>query len=148
MTEAEQRARVIQAATGWLRTPFHDEARVKGVGVDCAQLLAAVYHEAGIVGELTIPHYSAQQFLHDDAEKELMASIVLMFAREIDEAQVKGGDVVLYKVARAYAHAAIIVDWPHTVIHAHKLSGMVLATPAFAYDMDGRKTRFFSCWGS
>ena len=65
-------------------------------------------------------------------------------AREITEAEVGAGDIVLYRVGRAYAHAAIVVDWPRAVIHAHKLSGKVVEMPAFDADMQGRKVRFFS----
>jgi hypothetical protein len=40
--DAAKRAQVQEALT-WLGIPYHHHARVKGVGVDCAQLLCAVY---------------------------------------------------------------------------------------------------------
>ena len=144
--QSEARRRVLAAARSFLGTPFHDHGRVKHVGVDCAQLLCLVYAEAGIIPEFDPGYYPVQQFLHDHAEREIMIGFVSRFAREIPEAEVKPGDVVLYQIARAYAHAAIVVDWPGEVIHAHKLSNRVIAMPAFAYDMEGRKTRFFSFW--
>jgi cell wall-associated NlpC family hydrolase len=120
--------------------------RVKGVGVDCAQLLAASFEEAGIIPPTQTGHYAVQHFLHSD--RELMAEFVLRYAHEIDEAKAGPGDVVLFKIHRAHAHAAIIVDWPNAIIHAHKQSGMVIETPAFYGDMSRwRKTRFFSVWG-
>lgn len=35
---SEQRAAVAQEALAWLGTPYHHHARIKGVGVDCAQI--------------------------------------------------------------------------------------------------------------
>jgi hypothetical protein len=68
MTEEEQREAVVQAAYGWVRTPFHDCASVKGVGVDCANLLAQVYEEAGVVDHVNITPYSPQWYLHKSEE--------------------------------------------------------------------------------
>ena len=141
----DARAAVIAAARGWIGTPFHDLARVKGVGVDCAQLIAGVFEEAGVVGHVDTGHYSPQHFLHSDGEQ--LATFVSRYAREITEAEVNPGDVVLYRVGRAYAHCAIVVDWPGAIIHAHKLSGKVVEMRAFDADMQGRKVRFFSPWG-
>lgn len=143
--EAAQRTAVIAAARSWISTPFHDLARVKGIGVDCAQLLAAVFEEAGIISHVEPDHYSPQHFLHHPEER--LTEDISRYAHEIDEASVGPGDVVIYKIAKCFAHAAIIVDWPREVIHAHKQTGMVIAMPAFHADMKGRKTRFFSFWG-
>jgi cell wall-associated NlpC family hydrolase len=143
--EAAQRAAVIAAARDWLGTPFHDRARVKGQGADCAQLLAASYEAAGVIPHVETGWYGIQHFLHSDREE--LAEFVGRYAHEIAEDRVGPGDVVLFKVHRAHAHAAIIVDWPRSIIHAHKLSNKVVETPAFYADLDKwRKTRFFSVW--
>jgi cell wall-associated NlpC family hydrolase len=144
-SEREARGRVVSAARGWLGTPFHDLARVKGAGVDCAQLLAACFFEAAAIPRVETGYYSPQHMLHDREER--LAGFVLRYAREIGEAQAGPGDVVLYKVGRSFSHAAIVVDWPHEIIHAHKLSGKVVAMPPFDADLAGRATRFFSIWG-
>lgn len=138
----DDRARIVEAARSWLGTKFHDMARVKGVGVDCAQLVAAAAEESGVTDHIDTGYYSPQHFLHADGEQ--LATFVGRYAREITEAEVGAGDIVLYRVGRAYAHAAIVVDWPRAVIHAHKLSGKVVEMPAFDADMQGRKVRFFS----
>jgi len=138
------REAVIAIARGWLGTPFHDCAQLKGVGVDCAQLLAAVYGEAGFLTGLVIEPYSPQFMLHDN--DPLFETYVRRFAREIDPADVKPADVVLYKVGRSFAHGAIVVDWPGAIIHAFKSFGRVAETPAFEADLFERKTKFFSVW--
>lgn len=153
LTEVEQRAAVVAAARTWVGTPFHDHARLKGVGCDCVQILAGAFEEAGLVPHIETGHYSAQFFLHHPEER--LAEFISRYAREIEEARVGPGDVVLYKVAKCFAHAAIVVDWPREVIHAHKQSGKVIAMPAFHADMQvyrdgrmrGRETKFFSIWG-
>jgi hypothetical protein len=48
MDEA-MRAAVVKEALTWLGTPYHHHARVKGVGVDCARLLCAVYEASACV---------------------------------------------------------------------------------------------------
>src|SRR5690349_11447583 len=37
------RARLLDEARTWLLTPWHHNARVRGAGVDCGQLLIACY---------------------------------------------------------------------------------------------------------
>jgi cell wall-associated NlpC family hydrolase len=142
---AAARARVVACARAWIGTPFHDLARVKGVGVDCAQLVAAVYEEAGVVAHVDTGYYAPQFMLHSKDER--LANFVLRYGREIAEADAKAGDVVLYRVGRSFSHAAIVVDWPREIIHAHKLSGKVVAMDPFAADLGGRPTRVFSVWG-
>jgi cell wall-associated NlpC family hydrolase len=43
------RAMVVEEARSWAGTPFRHQARVKGVGVDCAQLVIAVGEAAGVM---------------------------------------------------------------------------------------------------
>ena len=144
MGEAEARVRVVACAREWIDTPFHDLARVKGVGVDCAQLVAASFEAAKIVPHIETGYYSAQFFCHHSEER--LAEFVLRYAHEITESEVGMGDLVLYRVGRSFSHAAIVVDWPREIIHAHKLSGKVIAMSPFAADLGGRPTRFFSVW--
>ena len=142
--EIEGRARIIAEAISWVRTPFHDDARLKGIGVDCAQLVAGVYLDAGVVPAFEIPRYTAQWFMHRSEEKLL--DFVSRFGREIPESDVRPGDLAIYKIARAYAHAAIIVDWPSEIIHAHMPSRMVVRASPRGGDLHGAPIKFFSLW--
>ncbi len=143
MTAPTARQRVVDCARTWLRTPFHDCAAIKGVGVDCANLIAQVFEEAGLIPHVEIEPYSPQWFLHHS--QELFIGYVLAAgAREIDETQAMMGDVVMYKLGRCFAHGAIIVEWPQQIIHAHKQSGLVLASGGFDADLVDRQRRFFS----
>lgn len=138
----DDRTRIMSVARSWEGTPFHDDAKLKDIGVDCAQFVASVYVEAGIVPPFEVPRYQSQWFLH--RAEELLMNFVLQYAREIDETEARSGDLVLYRIGRAYAHAAIIIAWPEEIIHAHKLSGMVLSARPFDNDLRHAPVKFFS----
>ena len=144
------RAAILAAGRSWAGTPFHDGARLKGVGVDCAQFIAAIFVESGVLGPFEVPVYSPQWFMHRDEER--LVDFVLRHGHEIEEASAREGDLVLYKLGRAFAHAALIVSWRKgapqdcRILHAHKLSGTVLEMRAFDCDLKGHPTRFFSLW--
>lgn len=145
MTDIAPRERVVSAARSWLRTPFHDCVAIKGIGVDCANLLAQAYEQAGIVGHVEIAPYSPQWFMHHS--QELFVDYVLKAgAREITEGTAGMGDCVLYKIGRCFAHGGIIVEWPREIIHAHKQSGAVVTSGGLDGDLNGRPRRFFSMW--
>lgn len=48
-----RRADVLAEARTWIDTPFHHQARVKGHGVDCAQLVVAVGVALGLMPPLS-----------------------------------------------------------------------------------------------
>lgn len=146
---AEERERVIAIAKTWLRTPYHSGAKVRGAGVDCAMLPAAVYREAGLIPEVDPGHYPPDWHLHKDEERYL--ATVLAHAKPTETPL--PGDFVLFKVGRAFAHGAIIVDWP-LVIEARLGVGVqycdMLADCFFQGDdkTPPRERRFFTLWDS
>jgi NlpC/P60 family putative phage cell wall peptidase len=121
-TESEiaiERAAVVAEAEAWLGTPFHHEARVKGAGVDCAQLLAGVYHNAGLIPNLNISHYPHDWHMHRDAERYL--ATVFQYAVEVQGLEDRTplpGDIVVFRFGRTFSHGAIVTAWP-MVIHAY-----------------------------
>jgi cell wall-associated NlpC family hydrolase len=146
--EAAQRAAVIREARSWLGCLYRHKGRVKAGpnekgAVDCATLLAEVYHRAGVVPFVALEDYSPQWFLHANEEKYL--SYVLPRAREVSEP--KPGDVALCKFGRSFAHGAIIVDpgWP-AIIHAFKASGQVTLDRGDGGRLGDKPPRFFSAW--
>lgn len=127
----------VAEARSWIRTPFHHGARIKGVGVDCGQLLAAVY-QPGLEG----PDYLAGWWQHSD--QELLLDLVLAYTHEVDVPQL--GDVAIWKFGRTWSHAGIVTDWP-TVIHA--MGGLAVTEEDTVANrlFEGRQVRFFSPWG-
>lgn len=149
MGEAEERTRVVAAARSWLGTPYHEHACVKGAGADCAMMPKAAFEEAlGI--KIDFQPYSSQWFLH--RSEELYVNKILEHAHEIDEAQAKPGDMVVYKIGRCYAHGGIIVlpGWPR-IVHAYKNVRSVIESDGSVGPMADdkgkpRPRRFFSRW--
>jgi len=142
------RTRIVAVAREWCGTPYHHWAAVKHVGADCVGFVAAVYRESGALPDVTLPAYSPQWFLHQRREL-LIEHVVANGGREIAGPAAPGpGDLVLYRLGFCFAHAAIVVDWPRQIIHAHMASGRVLATPAGEGDMAGRATKFFTLFAT
>ena len=122
MTEAETRAAIVAEALTWEGTPYLSHCRIKGVGTDCAQLPASIFAEVGIIPPLN-PTYTDDWMMHRDEEKFL--DFVLPHAREIDEADLQPGDLVIWKFGRTFSHSAIVLDYP-TVLHAVIKGGAVI----------------------
>lgn len=111
--QAERQAIVAEART-WMRTPYHHEARVKGAGVDCVQILAAVFSDVGLIPPPKIDKYPHDWHLHRNAELYLKG----LFQYAVETKNPQPGDVALFKFARCFSHGSIVVEWP-TIIHAY-----------------------------
>lgn len=63
-------AALQQSADGWLGTPFHGHACVRGVGVDCIHLAAAILTECGHLPAVPdFGPYNLDGGHHEDASK-------------------------------------------------------------------------------
>lgn len=124
---AEQRAKIVNEAQSWMRTPYKGWSRIKRHGVDCGQLLAAVYINTGFLpADLQLPKdYSLQVAMHK--EDTAYVEKIEEYMREIPESEVGPGDVVVYKLGLAFAHAGIAVSWPESIIHAMAHHGVSMA---------------------
>jgi len=132
---------VVREALSWEGTPYHHRARLRGVGVDCAMLPAAVYEAVGLIPHVE-PEYSPQWMLHRDEERFL--SWVTRFAREIPRTETGPGDLAIWKFGRCYAHAAIVIDLPE-VLHAVVRGRAVLRANADRdEDLRSRPVKFFT----
>lgn len=115
---------IVKEALEWVRTPYHHEARLKGVGVDCAQLLIGVYSNVGAVPVFDTGTYPMQWMLH--REQEVFMMWVEDFARPlVDGEEPLPGDIVLYQFGRCLSHGGIVINWP-TIVHAVRKVGQVL----------------------
>ena len=120
--ESDLRAAIVAEARSWQGTAYHWHGRVKGAGVDCAMLLAEVYHATGGIPNPEVRHYSQQWHLHRDEEQYLAA--IEKFARRIAGPPLPG-DSAFFKLGRTYSHGAIVLQWPE-VIHARINAGVIL----------------------
>lgn len=133
-----QQQLIVDIAMTWLKTPWHHKARVKGAGVDCAQILVAVYAEAGLIAEFDPGDYPPDWMAHRSEERFL--DFILDYSSQIDVPH--PGDVALYTVGRCFSHAAIVVDWP-LIIHASNRDREVVLADGTQGWLAGRGVRFF-----
>jgi cell wall-associated NlpC family hydrolase len=140
MDEA-MRAAVVKEALTWLGTPYHHHARVKGVGVDCAQLLCAVYEACGCVPHIDPGNYAHDWHLHR-GEEVFIRWLEKAGAREVQTPAC--GDVALFMYGRAYSHGAIVVDERGPMaVHAYLGRG-VIRTSRNEEPVQGRMARYWS----
>jgi hypothetical protein len=161
MSEATERAAIIRETQSWIGTSFHHRGRIKATkdahgrildkgGVDCAQSIYLIARAAvpERVREIRTAdtNYSFQWNLPKDAEETYLAS-VLAHASEIEVADVRPGDLALFRFAHAWAHGAVIMPpgWP-ALAHANAAAGIFMPDRATEGRLRGRAVRFFTLW--
>lgn len=152
-SEAEIRARVVAEAKTWIGTPYVSNGMVKGKrgGTDCAMLLVGVYANTGIISKDFDPRpYPPQWHVHRNEERYM--NYVLQFATEIPpppERMPLPGDLVMFKLGLAFAHAAIITDWPFVI---HALGDSIVTADDISKATTGKRAlwtapkHFFTFW--
>lgn len=127
---------VIKNAMEWLNTPYHSGARLKGVGVDCGQILIAVFEESGVIdtGSCEPGYYSPEFHLHRSEEKYL--GWVQKYCDPVTDPQ--AGDIALFKFGRCVSHGGIYIG-DNKIIHAYVGMGVITSTlnESIFYDKKG-----------
>lgn len=119
----------VLAARGWLGTPYHHQAAVKGAGCDCLGLIRGVYAEVMGRAPETPPAYS-----RDWAEmrgEETLIDAARRHLRELRAGEtILPGDVVIFRMKPGaiakHAGIATAVDAgaPTRMIHAQEGVGV------------------------
>lgn len=111
------RARIVAAARGWIGTPYHHQASLRGVGCDCLGLLRGVWRE--IVGPepASVPPYRPDWALA--GEDSLLAAAELHL-EPIPLRDAAGGDVLLFRWRSHLPakHCAVLTERDR-MVHAH-----------------------------
>lgn len=140
----EMRSAIVAEAMTWLRTPWHHAARVKGAGVDCAQLLIAVFSACGLIDQFDPGHYPPDWHLHRDETRFLNG--LCERAEKVESPQV--GDVAMFQYGRHAAHGSIVVSLdPLTIIHAWRDERMVTLTDLSTSPLEERLEGFYRMKG-
>jgi NlpC/P60 family putative phage cell wall peptidase len=113
------RARVLELARGWLGTPYHHRASIKGAGCDCIGLIRGIWRE--LYG--TEPE-GAGAYTGDWAEATGTEALLGAAHRHLAPTTLtaaKPGDVVIFRLRGNVVakHAAILVG-PARMIHAQE----------------------------
>lgn len=110
---------IVATARCMLNTPFKHQARVPGLGLDCAGLLVCVCQELGL------PIQDVQGYGRNPFNGLLEQAIRRQsFLREVSKADIQPSDVLLMRFDKAPQHIAIATE--HGIIHAYEHSGAVV----------------------
>jgi NlpC/P60 family putative phage cell wall peptidase len=126
-------ARVIAAARGWIGTPYHDQASVKGAGCDCLGLARGVWREVVGPEPLPVPPYSRDW--GEAGPFEVLADGAGRWMLMVPVAEAGPGALVLFRMRRgAIAKHIGILTSERSFIHAYEGLGVVEEplTPAWA----------------
>ena len=120
-----QRLDIVREARSWLGTPYHHQASLKGVGVDCVGLVRGIWRE--LTGYDPVPNppaYSSDW--HSVADRDSIIDLgkekMLVISRD---AEPSVGDVVALAMLRrsAATHVGVLTA-DGTMIHAAQGSGV------------------------
>jgi cell wall-associated NlpC family hydrolase len=133
---------VVEEARQWIGTPYHHHGRLKGIGVDCANLLCAVYEAAGLVEPIDPGFYDVAWHLHRNAEV-FVEWLERAGAREIERPH--AGAVGLWRFGRTYSHGGIFTTADGLVVHSYLGVG-VRESRMNEEPLGSRPVRFWSLW--
>lgn len=121
----ENRIRIVLEAFEWVGTPYHHQARVKGVGVDCAQLVAGVAENVfPRLKPINTEVYSVEWHMHNREEK--MCNIIERFkCTQIEVEDRQPGDILTFQFGRVQSHMGILIN-DNQFIHARMDIGKVV----------------------
>ena len=124
------RNEIIQSAITWQDTPYHHHARVKGVGVDCAQLVVGVAYETGLLNDddlARIPNYPTQWHLHNREEK-LLETLDSYGCVEKNKEDTLPGDIICFQFGRTTSHLGIMINETQFIHARYDIKKVVINT--------------------
>lgn len=99
------RAEVVACARTWLGTPFHHQACVKQVGVDCAHLIIGVGRDLGLFAlDFDVPAYPRQP------DGVTMLALCDKYMDRIGRMDMTPGDVLVIHFGKNPQHMAFVAD--------------------------------------
>jgi NlpC/P60 family putative phage cell wall peptidase len=116
--------RVVATARGWVGTPYHDQASLKGVGCDCLGLVRGVWREVVGAEPLALPPYSRDW--GETGSREPLAEPARRVMLEIPVTALAPGALILFRMrVGAVAKHCGIVTAPDRFVHACERTGAV-----------------------
>lgn len=110
---------MVEAARGYLGTPFHHQGRARGVGVDCIGLLVGAARDAGL------PVSDVIDYARDPDGRSLIVNLRAQLDEvRFDDAQ--PGDVLAFWFARPYLPQHVAIKTERGMIHTYANVGRVV----------------------
>lgn len=115
------RQELCNEARTWEGTKWQHQAMVKGVGVDCAMLIAGIAINVGLVEKSLlkkVPSYPMQWHINQDFP--LLEKIMTDFGCvKKDDLEFEPGDIVVFQFGRVPSHLGMVLD-DKLMIHAYQ----------------------------
>lgn len=115
-----------EIARSYIGTPFHHQARVPGVGLDCVGLVICVGRELGVFDPIfDVPGYSRYP------DGVMLMRNLQMHLTQIEETDMAPGDIVCVAFEKFPQHVGIVGDYLYgglSIIHAASKHGKVIET--------------------
>lgn len=120
-------ARIVEAARGWVGTPYVHQCAVRGAGSDCLGLIRGIWREVYGAEPEAVPAYSMDWSEPQGEERLWDAAGRHLTPKHPEQAQI--GDVLLFRMRQGGVakHLGILaqMDAPARFIHAYSRYGVV-----------------------
>ena len=118
MSAAVSRADIVEVARGWLGTPYHHQASLRGVGCDCLGLVRGIWRELYGNEPEDLPPYS--RGWAESLGAETLAAAAMRHLRPVDCSAARPGDLLLFRWREHLpAKHCAILSASDRILHAH-----------------------------
>lgn len=118
-------SRIVEAARGWIGTPYAHGAARQGAGCDCLGLVRGVWGALGGAEPEAVPAYPR----HEARGGEVLHAAAARHLREIAWAEARPGDLLLFRLRAGLParHLGLLAAGPEgpSFIHAYEGHGVV-----------------------
>ena len=103
---------IVNQARTWIGTPFHHQARLKKVGCDCLGLVVGVVDELGLKDKNGVPLAAYDEITYSkEPDGAYFTQKLIELLDEVSLADMRAGDMALFKVRENPQHVAILTDY-------------------------------------
>ena len=113
---------LVSQVRGWLGTPYHHGAAVRGVGADCTGILIGAARELGVDFNIDM-NYGMEDLI------ESTQALFKVYFHELPacppngETVLEEGDIIFFRSRHIYHHVAVYSRVTDTIIHVYRDSG-------------------------
>jgi NlpC/P60 family putative phage cell wall peptidase len=119
------REAIVKAARGWLGTPYHHQASVKGIGSDCLGLIRGIWRELYGPEPEAMPAYT-RDWGDATGSETLLEAACRHLVRLGDVGAAEPGDVLVFRMRdEGVAKHAGILTGASRLVHAQEGIGVI-----------------------